>query len=1021
MSVSASKITFNDGGKRRSTRRVSIPCNNDNDNDTGEDTPVAKKLRFSPRNFKCCTDIKKLPDELRCSGCVHHKDFGTKAREAHTSKKHQCFKAWTKDAASVRPSMMQHVLAVQDCIENNLNIAVAALAEDDAPPDNDCGNDDEAINVTTTIPVTPSMSPPPKRNITYAMNPVHSQGQCFEFDIPSTHKIVHKGYLSRLEKESEILYKIRAKMQQSQHQTDSAFAQGLWSIALAAVPALAMSAAQFFIPMMFCVFLCDTGLFDYKKFDRTLFARSFPSDNTLRKYSLLSASRDAMLLGHELRESKTCMSCDKGNKKGIGHLAKHLSRWIPGRVSKHLLDIDASGGSSIECAAGTKASVNKPRLNDDDNTHLLSGATADSGGGGTLEKLHECMDAEGLCIDEDECLIGSCCMHCVQIQLKNAACNAFGEGALDKINAMQMLHSVYRLQISMTLDEWRHILFLSSEFVCDYDPTSINHDGLTTAQRRNRESFYEKCDHVLTFHSKFKKQRVDPTSTLLKGAVLAKMKQPILTRWWTVGAGASYLFDYYLVIFYACQLVINLYDSSSTPNGIASDLFSMMADVENFIDMTLIRCFNKAYINIHFDWMQTCKDLTEELGFQAHNIAVRFFLMNRDVRSVMFGTSMEDYHEAVNKACVDQQAETDRHLDKLKIFINEAYDSLHKHFPRWMSKKMIPAALLAEGPFAQVVAAAMLNHNVMPTVFDEQHGVQDNRRMTGSLSYYSTAHKQHVNLISFDNFIRLQLEKHDGGEHTPLARAAAERVSQGIVNLRDIKCDDDQAEMRWKMQTTCLPLASMLQFVESGVKEAKHVSATDRSEAIRSCLAILRSATPLGRSKSTEPELSFAVNKILGIMQSAIDRSDPHVQWKANQTDREYDARLAQVHYSMKQGHFKNDRVGSKKSDIDDRGATFKRPNANQKPKQQTLTAAVTGLIPYGKLTKARNMLDLEEELLFRNVPIEEIPQSITDRKAMLKNLEIERLTAEGVREEDAAKLKTFKKLSDAPFKLTGT
>jgi len=41
----------------------------------------------------------------------------------------------------------------------------------------------------------------------------------------------------------------------------------------------------------------------------------------------------------------------------------------------------------------------------------------------------------------------------------------------------------------------------------------------------------------------------------------------------------------------------------------------------------------------------------------------------------------------------------------------------------------------------------------------------------------------------------------------------------------------------------------------------------------------------------------------------------------------------------------------------------------------------------------------------------------ISERKEMLKHLEIERLTAEGTKEDDAAKLKTFKKQSNAPFK----
>ena len=518
---------------------------------------------------------------------------------------------------------------------------------------------------------------------------------------------------------------------------------------------------------------------------------------------------------------------------------------------------------------------------------------------------------------------------------------------------------------------------------------------------------------------------MDPDEKKLKFTVLWKMQQPMLTRWWTVGAGASFVFDYYLAFFHACQTVINVFDSVTAPNGIASDLFSMMANPENFIDLVLIRCFNKAYINHHFDWMQTCKDLAEELGFQAHNTTVRFFIMDRDIRSVMFGVSMDDYHEAIeaivkneNEGVVDKNKERTRHLDKLRVFLHEAHESLHKHFPRWTSRKLIPAALLAEGPLARVVAAAMLKKTALPT-FGEHEGVVDNVRLTGRLIFNSTVHKQEINLLAFDCFIRNQLETIDDYEYPPQVIAAAELLWQGTINLREINYGDEHADIRWFMHSTYLPVPSILQFVESGVKEAKYVSATDRSEAIRTCLAIIRSATPLGRHKSVDKQLSYNANKILGILLSASNRSDPHIEWERNQVENSYHDRLAQVHYSMKQGHFRDARVDTKKSKIDESGIKFKRPNVAQQPKKQTLTSQVTGLIPYGKLTKTRNMLDLEEELLFRNVPIDELPTSVTERKAMLKNLEIERLTAEGIREEDAANLKTFKPQSNAPFRLT--
>jgi len=172
--------------------------------------------------------------------------------------------------------------------------------------------------------------------------------------------------------------------------------------------------------------------------------------------------------------------------------------------------------------------------------------------------------------------------------------------------------------------------------------------------------------------------------------------------------GSSHLFDYCLVIFHACQTVINLYKSDRTPNMIASDLYNLMADQENFIDLCLIRSFHKAYVNPHFDWFQSSMELSGALGFQAHHVATRHFLMNRDLEHLMSGRSMDQCFEAVNNWKGDGDVEEDikRHNKKLQVSVTEAHDSLHKHFPRWLNQFLLPAALLGEAPLAKIIAAS---------------------------------------------------------------------------------------------------------------------------------------------------------------------------------------------------------------------------------------------------------------------------------------------------------------------------
>jgi len=136
------------------------------------------------------------------------------------------------------------------------------------------------------------------------------------------------------------------------------------------------------------------------------------------------------------------------------------------------------------------------------------------------------------------------------------------------------------------------------------------------------------------------------------------MQKPILTRWWTVGVGAAFVFDYYLILFHAAQIVINVYKSDSSPHKIVSSPFSMMKDPANFIDVTLIRGFNKAYIHPHLDWLQSCEDLTGTLGFSSHHIAVRYHLMRFDLSHILTDPAMKLYTQAVESwKCDDQNTQ----------------------------------------------------------------------------------------------------------------------------------------------------------------------------------------------------------------------------------------------------------------------------------------------------------------------------------------------------------------------------
>jgi len=810
--------------------------------------------------------------------------------------------------------------------------------------------------------------------------------------------------------------------------------QALMAITMASVPALAFSAAAYLFPLFLYAFFFDTGLFKpnlfKKRFEIDDCVTSFPSDWMFRKLSMHQATRDTLQLGDKLMNKRIYIACDKGNKKGVGHFVKYLSWWDVTardangalRVQTQLLDIDASGGTSIDCAKAIQASMNKLKTEDGAATHHLFGQCTDSGGGGVLDSLADEMRALGL-LWLHNYLVANCTVHALQLQLQNAVMATFGAGGLDKVNATQLLHSVCALQESLDLDEWRHTLIKSSTHVTQCNPDDAAAAPVEAAATRreqnqasNKAEFEAEFAKIYTFHSQFNKQELDPDSNYM-GTLLQKMTQPILTRWWTVGVAAAVVFQCCLQMFHACQMVVNVYGSDSSPYKIASTLFSMMKDPETFIDLTLIRCFNKVHLHPHLDWLQRSDDLTGTLGFQSHQIAVRYFLMKYDLYNIMdSSTLMKDYIEAVRTCGSTTKEDEKRHLNKLNIFMREAVDSMEKHFKRWVGRDLLPAALLAEGPVAKVTAAVILGRD-FPT-FQSSDTVSNQLRLTGKINFVSAVHKRRFCLKHFDKFIRERIDA--AVVCSQEAIAAATLILDG-VDLRAFDCDGPHGRIRFEMHSTYLPLPSQTQFVESGVKEAKNVSSTDRSEELRSSLAIIRSATPLGKSKIGDA--SYNSSKILSLIRSAHERSDPHEHWQRNQIDDAYDARFNTILYSLSpQGHYKENRVDAKKTRVDEDGDKFKKQNATQlKHVPQHQTPAVTGLIPYGKLVQkaAGHMDGLRIELCHRGIGAADVPKKITARKDKLKQLEVQRLIDAGVPQQEAEALgkKHFKVLSTYQFK----
>ena len=217
------------------------------------------------------------------------------------------------------------------------------------------------------------------------------------------------------------------------------------------------------------------------------------------------------------------------------------------------------------------------------------GATTDSGGGGTGDSLHFHMKDTHLCCEDDEYLVGFCCLHTLQLTLSNALEKTIGFGGLGNRNAMQAIHSFYDLQNDMEFGLWK------MEWI----------NAAKEVGYRNNQLEIE------------------------------KLAAPIVTRWWTVGEAAKCIVKHLPVFIQVAKNVTMHKTSSSAGNKIASGILSLVAEPIIVSDIKLIASYHNAFLNGHFSWFQKGdKQIGGTPGYLGRHVLVRYFLMWSDLEKL---------------------------------------------------------------------------------------------------------------------------------------------------------------------------------------------------------------------------------------------------------------------------------------------------------------------------------------------------------------------------------------------------
>jgi hypothetical protein len=538
----------------------------------------------------------------------------------------------------------------------------------------------------------------------------------------------------------------------------------------------------------------------------------------------------------------------------------------------------------------------------------------------------------------------------------------------------------------------------------------------------------------------------------------------ILTRWWYVGNSFSYVYDYYLVLFKFTQLVIHAFPSNNAKNKAASDLQSMLMDPYFYSDVCLVRCFHHQYFNDHMRWFMRSDDLTNKCGFQSHQMVVRYYLMERELESLMedvdhitdpnllfncFGA----FHASlsITDSNGNKLVDNVEHKAKCRGFVQESIVMLHKHFSRWLSPKLLPAALMAEKPLADVVATVVAGN--IPTKYPPQPSWESDpdgcREWESKYIFRSRVHgMSNFILPKFEQWLRDKVNEHWQQEHPLDGNNTKPTYAMTTVMMAKLMLTSNVDTRKWehllvkKLWRTYLALASNTQFVERGVKEGTLCGSTGRKEEQRSAYAINRSAMVHCDAISGESTPTQRIEALMDNVEHALKRKDRVMEVFGD----DYPAVFEEAKSHMYgKGHFRQEREELLT------GTTLARSmvnrateNVRQRQTGRTMTAANLGIIQYSHLKATKHTNDIVIELQKRGYndvykpqpPQQEEQQqdgtkkrkrtarpklkTFTVLKNELKRLEQERVAQEFPNDESRIKAaeKGFEKLSDAEFQL---
>ena len=603
----------------------------------------------------------------------------------------------------------------------------------------------------------------------------------FEIQVPLTHKLIHVSRLQQISAKAKKYDALVSSLSRSKYEGKKE-ADKMLGYAASIVPQCGYSGLATIIPFVVANLLTNADI----PFHSQNLISSLPSPQKIQSLVTEHAVDTALLTLRSINSNPNVyLALDKGNKKGNKNLAKFFC-WYDtekDKVQTYLLDVDCVDEDTTDTFKGLEHSIKRffaPNMTEE--SFLFRGQCTDSGGGGTLFALAKLIKDNNM--KHESYLVGSCTLHNIQTALRNAVVNVLGEGGSDdgeyRMNVMQLLHGAYNLQNWHEIEELKEIW----KFVQTLD------------------------ENALTFK---------------------KLEEPVLTRWWLVGACAASFKESMHIWENICIGIRNSSRSNSASMKIASCTLNLLQKPVIINDLELLVAFHRAFLFPHFQSLQLGDPRTgNKASFIARHIAVRYFLMIEDLEK-MEGDEWMNHEMFISFLATLNILNEEEKIQQKKItlFLKFIRQSIEKHFKQWIDRLFF-LGIWADQPMGKAFARKIIgNAEVVRNEFK-----------------YCDFHDRNIDLHKFDGWIQSNVSN-----ATVMTARTLPSIRDNYVAVTLVALGHDMwsptivgplLQLRQVFLREFSSFPTNTQFVERGVKESGYVSLGRRAENNRTILAIAR-------------------------------------------------------------------------------------------------------------------------------------------------------------------------------------